>query len=82
MRSSGSLVWGTELKILVSVVRFRPGPPRNSATPIDSVSWGFLMPVLCGTMAECASPLDGGDVESCLTVWTMGDKRLETGRLE
>jgi hypothetical protein len=41
------------------VVRFRPGPPRNNATPIDPVSWGFLMPVLCGTMAECWDPGDG-----------------------
>jgi hypothetical protein len=38
------------LKILVSVVRFRPGPPRNNATPIDLVSWGFLMLILFGTM--------------------------------
>ena len=29
--------------------RFRPGPPRNNATPIDPVSWGFLMPVLWPT---------------------------------
>jgi len=28
-----------------------PGPPRNNATPIDPVSWGFLMPVLFGTMS-------------------------------
>ena len=35
----------SELKILVSVVRFRPGPPRNNETPIDRIGLGFLMPV-------------------------------------
>jgi len=31
----------SELKILVSVVRFRPGPPRNSE-PLQKW-WGFLL---------------------------------------
>ncbi len=40
----------TESDIL-SPGRFRPGPPRNNATPIDLISWGFLMPARCETMA-------------------------------
>jgi len=64
----------------VSEVRFHTGPPRNNTAPIDPGSWGFLMCVLYGAMAEYWDPR-GGDVESCVTILAVDDKLLERGAL-